>query len=75
MTIQEAVQLVLQASTLARNGEIYILDTGEPVKITTLARRLIEMSGLRPEKDVPMEIVGTRAGEKLEEMLTKKGRI
>jgi FlaA1/EpsC-like NDP-sugar epimerase len=69
MTIQEAVQLVLQASTLARNGEIYILDTGEPVKITTLARRLIEMSGLRPEKDVPMEIVGTRAGEKLEEML------
>jgi FlaA1/EpsC-like NDP-sugar epimerase len=69
MTIKEAVQLVLQASSLAADGEIYILDMGDPVMITTLAHRLIEMSGLRPGKDVDVEIVGIRPGEKLEESL------
>lgn len=69
MTIPSAVQLVLQATTLASNGEIYILDMGDPVKITTLARRLIEMSGLRPGHDIEIRFVGTRPGEKLHEQL------
>jgi len=69
MTIPSAVQLVLQATTLASNGEIYILDMGDPVKITTLARRLIEMSGLRPGQDIEIRFVGTRPGEKLHEQL------
>jgi FlaA1/EpsC-like NDP-sugar epimerase len=69
MTIPEAVQLVLQASTLGSNGEIYMLDMGDPVKITALARKLVEMSGLRPGKDVEIRFVGARPGEKLEEKL------
>ncbi len=69
MTIPSAVQLVLQATTLASNGEIYILDMGDPVKITTLAKRLIEMSGLRPGHDIEIRFVGTRPGEKLHEQL------
>jgi FlaA1/EpsC-like NDP-sugar epimerase len=69
MTVKEAVQLVLQASTLASDGEIYTLDMGDPVMIATLARKLIEMSGLRPEKDVPIKIIGIRPGEKLQEEL------
>lgn len=69
MTIPGAVQLVLQATTLASNGEIYILDMGDPVKITTLATRLIEMSGLRPGHDIEIRIVGARPGEKLHEQL------
>lgn len=69
MTIPSAVQLVLQATTLASNGEIYILEMGDPVKITTLARRLIEMSGLRPGQDIEIRFVGTRPGEKLHEQL------
>jgi FlaA1/EpsC-like NDP-sugar epimerase len=69
MTIPSAVQLVLQATTLGSNGEIYLLDMGDPVKITSLAHRLIEMSGLRPEHDIKIQIVGTRPGEKLHEQL------
>ena len=69
MTIPSAVRLVLQATTLASNGEIYILDMGDPVKITTLARRLIEMSGLRPGQDIEIRFVGMRPGEKLHEQL------
>jgi FlaA1/EpsC-like NDP-sugar epimerase len=69
MTIPEAVQLVLQAATIGSNGEIYILDMGDPVKITTLARRLIEMSGLRPGADIEVQFVGMRPGEKLHEEL------
>ena len=69
MTIPSAVQLVLQATTLGSNGEIYLLDMGDPVKITSLARRLIEMSGLRPGHDIEIRIVGTRPGEKLHEQL------
>ena len=69
MTVKEAVQLVLQASTLASRAEIYMLDMGDPVVIGALARKLIEMSGLRPEKDVPIEIVGVRPGEKIHETL------
>jgi FlaA1/EpsC-like NDP-sugar epimerase len=69
MTIPEAVQLVLQAATLGFNGEIHMLDMGDPVKITTLARRLIEMSGLRPGDDIEIRFVGMRPGEKLQEQL------
>ena len=69
MTIPEAVQLVLQATALGFNGEIYMLDMGDPVKITSLAQRLIEMSGLRPGHDIQIQFVGTRPGEKLHEQL------
>jgi FlaA1/EpsC-like NDP-sugar epimerase len=69
MTIPSAVQLVLQATALGSNGEIYLLDMGDPVKITNLAHRLIEMSGLRPGHDIKIQIVGTRPGEKLHEEL------
>jgi FlaA1/EpsC-like NDP-sugar epimerase len=69
MTIPSAVQLVLQATTLGSNGEIFLLDMGDPVKITSLAHRLIEMSGLRPGHDIEIRIVGTRPGEKLHEQL------
>lgn len=69
MTIPEAVQLVLQAVTLGSNGDVYMLDMGDPVKIAALARKLVEMSGLRPDKDVPVRIVGTRPGEKISEQL------
>ena len=69
MTVGEAVQLVLQASALASMGEIYTLDMGDPVMIGSMARKLVEMSGLRPEKDVPIEIVGIRPGEKIREAL------
>lgn len=69
MTIPEAVHLILQASTIGSNGDVYILDMGDPVKITSLARHLIEMSGLRPDHDIEIKFVGTRPGEKLHEQL------
>jgi len=69
MTIPEAVQLVLQAATLGSNGDVYMLDMGDPMRIMTLARKLIEMSGLRPEIDIPIRIMGIRPGEKLHEQL------
>ncbi len=69
MTIPEAVQLVLQAATLGSSGEIYMLDMGDPMKITALARKLVEASGLRPDRDVEIRFVGARPGEKLAEKL------
>jgi len=73
MTIPEAVRLVLQAATLASNGSLYMLDMGDPVKITNLARKLIEMSVLRPDKDIEIRFVGVRPGEKLHEQLWYEG--
>jgi len=73
MTIPEAAQLVLQASGHGKNGEVYILDMGEPVRILDLARDLIRLSGLRPDVDIPIRCTGMRPGERLvEELMTEK---
>ncbi|MFO7537774.1 MAG: nucleoside-diphosphate sugar epimerase/dehydratase, partial [Chloroflexota bacterium] len=75
MTIPEAVQLVLQAAVLGHGGEVFVLDMGEPVKIIDLAHDIIELSGLEVGRDIDINIVGCRPGEKLYEELFVKGEV
>ncbi|MFV8378251.1 polysaccharide biosynthesis protein [Flavobacterium sp. LB3R33] len=69
MTIPEACQLVLEAGAMGNGGEIYIFDMGKPVKIIDLARKMIKLAGFIPDKDIKIQIVGLRPGEKLYEEL------
>ena len=69
MTIPEAVQLIIRSGSLGSGGEVFVLEMGEPVPIVQLARDMIELSGLRPDVDIAIEVVGRRPGEKLHEEL------
>jgi FlaA1/EpsC-like NDP-sugar epimerase len=69
MTIPQACRLVMQAATLASCGDVYMLDMGDPIRIMSFAREIIRCSGLTPGKDISIEIVGARPGEKLHERL------
>ncbi len=73
MTIPEACQLVLQAGAMAKGGELFVLDMGTPVRIYDLAVALIQLSGLEPEKDIPIHFTGLRPGEKMFEELRITG--
>ena len=73
MTIPEAVALVLQAGAFTNQGAIYVLDMGKPVKILELAENMIRLSGLEPGRDIEIEIIGTRPGEKIHEALVGEG--
>jgi FlaA1/EpsC-like NDP-sugar epimerase len=75
MTIPEAAQLVIQAGAMARGGDVFVLDMGQPLKIIDLAKRMIELSGFRikdesnPKGDIAIQVTGLRPGEKLYEEL------
>ena len=69
MTIPEAVQLVVQAGAIGGRGGVFVLDMGEPVSILELARKMIRLSGKEPDRDIRIEVVGARPGEKLHEEL------
>jgi FlaA1/EpsC-like NDP-sugar epimerase len=73
MSIPEAAQLILQAGAMGEGGEIFILDMGEPIRIVDMARDLIRLHGLEPEKDIAIEFTGLRPGEKLYEELITSG--
>ncbi|MDP8254644.1 MAG: nucleoside-diphosphate sugar epimerase/dehydratase [Candidatus Alcyoniella australis] len=76
MTIPESVSLVLEAASMGRGGEVYILEMGEPVRIIDLARNMIRLSGYEPDQDIEIKITGLRRGEKLhEELFTDEERV
>ncbi len=73
MSITEAAQLILQTGAMGKGGEIFILDMGRPMRIVDLARDLIRLSGLEPDRDIPIQFIGLRPGEKLYEELITEG--
>jgi FlaA1/EpsC-like NDP-sugar epimerase len=73
MSVGEAAQLILQAGALGEGGEIFILDMGKPIRIVDLARDLIRLHGFEPEKEIPIQFIGLRPGEKLYEELITEG--
>lgn len=73
ISVSEAVSLVIQAATLTRGGDMFILDMGQPIRIEDLARKMIRLRGLRPDDDVPIVYTGVRPGEKLHEELFAPG--
>jgi FlaA1/EpsC-like NDP-sugar epimerase len=73
MTIPEAVQLVIQAGAIGDSGDVFVLDMGEPVKILDLAQNMIRLSGKEPGRDIAIEVIGVRPGEKLHEELWAEG--
>ena len=76
MTIPEAVQLVIRAGDLgAGEGEVFVLEMGEPVRIVDLARNMIRLAGYEPEVDIAIEFTGTRPGEQLHEELLAPGEV
>src|SRR4051812_8397891 len=69
MTIPEAVQLVIRSGSMGRGGDVYVLEMGDPVRILDLARKMIQLSGREPDREVAIEVIGRRPGEKLHEEL------
>ena len=75
MTIPEAVQLVVQAGAIGGRGQVYVLDMGEPVRIVDLAEKMIQLSGKEPGRDIAIEFIGPKPGEKLHEVLVGDGEV
>ena len=73
MTIPEAVQLVVQAGAIGGRGQVFVLDMGEPVRIVDLAEKMIRLSGREPGRDIAIEFIGPKPGEKLHEELVGDG--
>ena len=73
MSISEAAQLILQAGAMGKRGEIFILDMGKPIRILDMARDLIRLHGFEPDRDIPIQFIGIRPGEKLYEELITEG--